>query len=362
MNYIGSKLRLINFLEESIKSVVDENCETFCDLFAGTGIVGQHFKKLGYEITANDLQYYSYVLNRHLIVNNDFLKFDNLLQIIPGLSEIDTNNRHIAVCDYLNNIPKISGFVYNNYCSGGTINSEFTRLYFSDINGLICDSIRIKIEDWKNESLINEDEYFFLLASLIESVDKKANTTSVYGAFLKNIKKSAGETVKLEPLPIIQSSKNNKVFNKDANILIREINPDILYLDPPYNNRVYGDNYHVLETIARYDNPEIKGVTGNRKNKTLSKFSRKSEVKKAFKDMIENANAKYIFVSYNNEGLLSLEEIKEIMSTKGEYGLFTKEYQRYKSDVNKKKEDGHNINRNYDDVKTYEYLHYVKCG
>jgi len=362
MNYIGSKLRLLNFLDESITSIVGDDCKSFCDLFAGTGIVGQHFKKLGYEVISNDLQYYSYVLNRHLIVNNDYLKFSNLTKIIPTLSDTNIKDKSKIVCNYLNNLPKTNGFVYDNYCSGGTINKEFVRLYFSDINGQICDSIRIQIENWRTDSLINEDEYFFLLASLIESVDKKANTTSVYGAFLKNIKKSALDVVTLEPLGVIRSDKNNQVYNKDANVLIKEITPDILYLDPPYNNRVYGDNYHVLETIARYDNPEIKGVTGNRRDKTLSKYSRKLEVKNAFKELIENSNAKYIFVSYNNEGLLSLDEIKEVLSTKGEYGIFTKKYQRYKSDVNKKKEEGHKINRNYEDVNTFEYLHYVKCG
>ncbi len=362
MNYIGSKLRLLGFLEESIKSVVDDGCVSFCDLFAGTGIVGQHFKKLGYQIISNDLQYYSYVLNRHLIVNNDELIFSNLEKTIPLLTSVKIDEKKKVVCDYLNKIDKVEGFVFNNYASGGTINNEFVRMYFSDENARICDSIRERIESWKNDSLINENEYYFLLASLIESVDKKANTTSVYGAFLKSFKKSALDLVVLEPLEIIKSNKLNMVHNTDANKLVKDIEVDILYMDPPYNNRVYGDNYHVLETIAKYDSPQIKGVTGNRVNKTLSKYSRKTDVKKAFTDLIENANAKYIFVSYNNEGLLSLEEIKKIMSTKGEYGLLTKEYQRYKSDVNKKKEDGHNINRNYEDVKIYEYLHYVKYG
>ena len=362
MNYIGSKLRLIKFLEESITNVVGTDCVSFCDLFAGTGVVGQHFKKLGYQVISNDLQYYSYVLNRHLITNSVDLNFTNLEEVIPTLSETKPEMKTKVVCEYLNNINKTEGFIFKNYASGGTINKEFVRMYFSDENAKLCDSVRMEIELWKNNSYINEDEYYFLLASLIESVDKKANTTSVYGAFLKHLKKSASDIVVLEPLEIIKSDKDNKVYNKDANQLVKEIEVDILYLDPPYNNRVYGDNYHVLETIAKYDNPKIKGVTGNRVEKTLSKYSRKSEVKKAFKELIENANAKYIFVSYNNEGLLTLDEIKEIMSVKGEYGLVVKEYQRYKSDVNKKKELGDNINRNYDDVKIFEYLHYVKCG
>ena len=78
LNYIGSKLSLLKFLEDSINKVVDKNCKTFCDLFAGTGIVGSYFKRKGYKIIANDIQYYSYVLNRHYIGNHKELNFDKL--------------------------------------------------------------------------------------------------------------------------------------------------------------------------------------------------------------------------------------------------------------------------------------------
>ncbi len=353
MNYIGSKFRLLDFLETSIKSVDGDKEYIFCDLFSGTGIVGSHFKKLGYQIISNDLQYYSYVLNRHLIVNNNLFEFENLYQIIPELINCEIENKSKIVCDYLNNLPLVEGFVYNNYASGGTVNEQHVRLYFSDENAKICDTSRIKIEEWKSNNLINENEYFFLLSSIIESVDKKANTTSVYGAYLKSFKKSALDRVTIEPIQIVLSDKSNVVYNKDSNQLVKEIECDIMYLDPPYNNRVYGDNYHLLETIAKYDNPEIVGKTGNRKQKTLSKYSRKREVKEAFTDLIQNCNCKFIFLSYNNEGLLSLKEIEDIMSKKGEYGVFIKKYQRYKSD----KDDA----RNHKVIETFEYLHYVKC-
>lgn len=354
MNYIGSKLRLLDFLETSIKSVVGDDHYVFCDLFSGTGTVGTHFKKIGYEIVSNDLQYYSYVLNRHLVGNNELFEFKKLFPIISNLESTNIENRPKIVCDFLNELPMIEGFVYSNYASGGTINNEHVRLYFSDENAKICDTIRVKIKEWKEKDLINENEYFFLLSSLIESVDEKANTTSVYGAFLKSFKKSALNKVIVKPIEIIQSNKENKVYNKDSNVLVKEIECDIMYLDPPYNNRVYGDNYHVLETIARYDNPAVVGKTGNRKQKTISKYSRKREVKQAFTELIENCKCKYIFLSYNNEGLLSLKEIEEIMSKRGEYGVFTKKYQRYKSD----KDDA----RNHKEIETFEYLHYVKCG
>ena len=111
MNYIGSKLSLLKFLEESINKVVDpakngagKNCRVFCDLFAGTGIVGSYFKRKGYKIIANDIQYYSYVLNRHYIGNHKELNFTKLTKEIAGLKNIDLKNRKKFVCEFLSDL------------------------------------------------------------------------------------------------------------------------------------------------------------------------------------------------------------------------------------------------------------------
>jgi len=353
MNYIGSKYSLLSFLEESINTVIDGDCSVFCDLFAGTGIVGSHFKDKGYCIIANDIQYYSYVLNRHYIGNQTELEFEKLRIVIPGIEY--SLNKSIFVCDYLSQLEGVEGFVFNNYCDGGTSRGKIQRQYFSDENGKKCDAIRVTIEKWKNEGLINEDEYFFLLASLLESIDKYANTASVYGAFLKKLKKTAQKTFKLEPAKLITNDQEHQVYNEDINTLLKRITGDVLYLDPPYNHRQYATNYHLLETIAKYDNPVIHGKTGLREYaKQKSLYCSRNKVKAAFKDLILNSNVKYIFLSYNNEGLLSLDEIKEIMSLRGKYGFFTKDYNRFKADKDQ--------NREYKSDRTLEYLHYVICS
>jgi adenine-specific DNA-methyltransferase len=155
------------------------------------------------------------------------------------------------------------------------------------------------------------------LASLIEAIDKVANTASVYGAFLKHLKKSAQKSMKLSPVELFENDNEHDIFNEDINNLIEHTNHDVVYLDPPYNHRQYSGNYHILETIAKYDNPVIKGKTGMRECKTQkSKYCSRSDVKKAYFDLIFNIKAKYIFLSYNDEGLMSLEDIKEIMSTR----------------------------------------------
>jgi adenine-specific DNA-methyltransferase len=112
-------------------------------------------------------------------------------------------------------------------------------MYFTDENAKKCDAIRKKIEDWKKEEKITENEYYFLLASLIESIDKVANTASVYGAFLKKFKKSALNPLILQPADFYLNDNEHKVFNEDINKLIVESSHDVVYLDPPYNHRQY---------------------------------------------------------------------------------------------------------------------------
>ena len=354
MNYIGSKLSLLEFLEESIIKVAGKDSRVFCDLFAGTGAVGAYFKKKGFSVIANDIQYYSYVLNKHYIENHHLLTFAGLETEIHGLASSKPEEKSEIACSYLSNLNGIDGFIYNNFCLGGTEGKEHERQYFSDENGRRCDAIRQQIEEWKKESKITENEYFFLLTSLLESIDKYANTASVYGAFLKQLKKSAQKPLVLKPALTIINDQEHKVFNKDINEVVGNVEGDILYLDPPYNQRQYATNYHLLETIAKYDNPQLFGKTGLRDyKKEKSLYCSRSSVKKAFKDLITNAKSKYIFLSYNNEGLMTLSDIKEIMETRGKYGYFTKEYARFKADIDE--------NRDFAANKTLEYLHYVVC-
>ena len=332
MNYIGSKYKLSSWIETKITKVVKDDLsqKIFCDIFAGTGIVGRKFKTKVKQVIANDFEYYSYVLNRNYIGNHTAIE--------------DAND----LIEELNNLPlREDGFIYCNYCFG----SGSGRQYFSDENGKKIDTMRQAIEKWKEQGKIDEDRYYFLLASLIESADKVANTASVYGAFLKKLKKSAQKELVLEPAEFEINCNTHKVFNEDSNKLIQDIEGDILYLDPPYNQRQYGANYHLLNTIAEYKYFKPNGKTGLPDYKR-SAYCKRGEVVKVFRELIKNAKFKYIFLSYNNEGLMSLDDVKKIFKEFGKYDLIETNYQRFKADKTE--------NRNHKADKTVEYLHILE--
>lgn len=330
MNYIGSKHKLSSFIFETVTDVCGKELsnKTFCDLFAGTGIVGRNFKPHVKQVIANDVEYYSFVLNRNYIGNHISFEYEEFI-------------------NELNALKGKKGFIFENYSEGG----KAGRNYFTSENGQKIDAVRIQIEEWKKTSQISENKFFFLLASLLESADKVANTASVYGAYLKHIKTSAAKSLVIKPAVFQQTTNSHQVFQQDSNELIKKIEGDILYLDPPYNARQYGANYHLLNTIAKYDTFVPKGKTGLREY-YKSDWCKTGEVIKSFGELIENAQFPYIFLSYNNEGLMGQKEVQAVMERFGKYTLKTKKYQRFKADKTE--------NRNHKASKTFEYLHILE--
>lgn len=331
MNYIGSKNKLSDFIVATIqKETGDTLAETvFCDLFAGTGIVGRAFKPLVKKVISNDLEHYSYVLNCHYIKNSTEFK---------GIQK---------KLDTLNQLEGVSGFITNHYSELGIAK----RNYFSVANAQKIDAIRLKLNEWLESKKINKATFHFMLASLIEAADKVANTASVYGAYLKKLKVTAQKKIELTVPHYDLTNQKNEVFQEDGNTLIKKISGDILYLDPPYNHRQYGSNYHLLTTITKYDQFNPKGKTGMR-SYSRSAYCKKKVVALTFENLIKEAQFSYVFLSYNNEGLMTPEEIKTIMSKYGNYSLATKEYQRFKADNNE--------NRIHKADSTVEYLHILK--
>lgn len=334
MRFIGNKENLV----EKISQIMQQNNikgGSFFDFFAGTGNVGKYFKKLDYQIYSSDLLYFSYVLQEAYIVNNRDPLFDNLLNKINVKNNSLFSTPLLLVIDYLNHIEPVEGFVFENYTPGGTSHLEIPRMYFSDGNGKKIDAIRQQIESWKNDKLINSNEYFILLACLIESCPFYANITGVYAAFQKKWDTRATKKFILRPIEIILNKKENFSHNKNSVDLLDDIRADIFYLDPPYNQRQYAPNYHLLETIAKYDSPIIKGVAGLRSYENQkSNFCNSTKALNELSKIARDGNFKTLVLSYNSEGIMPQDKI---LSTLGEYGnveLFEFEYLRFKSNNN----------------------------
>jgi adenine-specific DNA-methyltransferase len=351
MRYYGCKEKLLDFIAKGVYETGINHGSIFCDLFTGTTAVAKYFKKKGYTVYANDFLNFSYCLAKAYIESKKYPSFSGLREIIPGLNSSIAVNR---VVEYLNCLKPINGFIYKNYCPGGTQNLDCQRMYFTDINGKKIDAIRTTIEEWRRCGKITDNEFYILLASLIEAIPYVANISGNYAAYLKHWDPRTRKILRLK-VPEISFNKNcNKAYQKDANILIRNIRSDILYLDPPYNGRQYAANYFLLELIAEgwFDNkPQIYGKTGMRSyNDQKSKFCQKSEVFEVFADIISSANTRYILLSYNDEGLLTEDEIISILNKRGNVKVFRKIHRRYRS-----------INQDSSDRQTvYEKLYFVK--
>lgn len=334
MRYIGNKNKILNYIETLIidKKINNENY-TFCDAFSGTATVGNYFKDK-FKIIANDNLYASYVISQAKL-NTPDLKFEKL-----GVDPFKLFNDKNKI---------LKGFIYNNYSPGGS-----ERQYFSSENAGRIDYIRTKIEKWYNDEKLSKDEYYYLIACLLESVSKVANVAGVYGAYLKMWDSRAlkpMQFIKVEQLKQ-ESLYENEVYNKNIEELINYISGDILYLDPPYTKNQYSVQYHLLETIALYDNPELKGKTGARNTShQTSKFSKDGEVHIEFEKIIAKAKFKYIIMSYSSDGIMSKEYIENVMKRYGKAETFEFRKFNYKQYLNFKAEK---------DEEHCEYLFFIE--
>jgi adenine-specific DNA-methyltransferase len=332
LNYIGSKKTLLPFLDYVIFSNIEPNLQnlTFGDLFSGTGVVGDYFSKKGFSVISNDTEKYAYVVNRASLKSSYSNKLKKLI-------------------DSFNEMEGVNGLLHKHYSPHGD------RMFFTEENAKKADVIRIRIENLRESKDINENEYYFLLASLIQSLDKVANTTSVYGAFLKQFKTSASKSLIIIPIHQLKNINKNKVYKSDIldekSVLLKSTEKiDVIYLDPPYVPRQYGANYCPLNFLVEYnENIEIRGKTGLY-DYYKSPFASKTKAKKGFEDMFEILTLKCdnIFLSYNDSGILSLDEMVNIMKKYGDVTTYKYSYKKFQA-VKSRGGD------------TVEYIHYLKC-
>lgn len=337
MRYIGSKKLLLPEIKKMVDKHTDGSEEVFLDLFAGTNVVANYFKQF-YTVYSNDMLFFSYVNAKATIENNSKPSFSKLIQ--AGISSPMTYLQNLEVND------ETAGYYEVAYSPTGEAN------YLSVHNAKKLDIIRSQIESWKNQNLLTEHEYYYLLSSLIESLPFISNTTGTYGAFLKHWDKRSLNDLELQDFTIFDNSKQNKAFNEDANKLVQKVKADIVYIDTPYNSRQYASNYHLLENVARNEHPTLKGITKIFDWKNLkSDYATKGKALAAMRDLIQNINSTHIILSYNNEGIISEEDLTNILkefSVNGIVDIKKIPYRKYQSK---------NVSKN---KKIYELLFYIQ--
>ncbi len=311
--YIGSKYNLLDFIAGVVAEQAPE-ARRMADPFAGSGVVAYHFASRGWEVLAGDYLYHNYLALRCFLGGR------------PGEIDWDRTARLIGELDGLR--PE-QGYCYH----------EFGDSYFTQENAGRIDAIRERIARWRRSGRIGEQEEAVLLTSLLYAADKVANTCGQYDAFLKHLGATPYsqkgthlvDMMVYKPLelglPHVVESTGSRAICADADQVIGEIETDLLYLDPPYNQRQYVDNYHVLENIARWERPVLHGKTRKfDRDRLKSPYSRRRTATEHLTRLLRLAQARHILLSYNNEGIVPDEAILEALEARGEVKVYTREY------------------------------------
>ena len=299
--YIGCKQKLVDWIFDIIKENTS-GIKTGTDIFAGTGVITKKMLQLYPNVMMNDTLYSNHIIYKAFFGNSEWSKE----KIANKISEYNSLN------------PKE---INDNYFS-----VNFGGKYFDYDKAKLIGFIREDIENSKSE--LTEKEYAILLATLIYNIDKTANTLGHFEAYIK-------KPIKPTPLKLklidVQQFSNLQIFQEDSNELARSIKSDLVYIDPPYNSRQYSRFYHVYETLVKWDKPVLSGVAMKPPAENMSKYCT-SQVPKAFSDLIENLDAKYLAVSYNNtynsksgslRNHITIKQIDEILSRKGNVEKFS---------------------------------------
>ena len=322
LRFIGNKTNLLEFIDKSLRDNID-NITSVADVFAGSGSVAKHFKRNNKLIFSNDILKFSYVLQRAYIQINSPKQISSVKKSYEFINE-------------LNHVKPMKSFFYEQFAPTNSKNSKYNRNYLSEENAGILDSAIFKLKSWEKEEVINEDLYFYLLASIIEAIPYVSNIAGTYGAFLKKDDPRKLKKINFLIPEIIPSSENNKAFNLDSLEFLNHIKTDLVYFDPPYNSRQYAPNYHLLERVAiqDYNVPTSKTGLHDYKNQK-SDWCFKSKVQGVFKENLDTAincsNSKYILMSYNSEGLLSKEFIIDTFQKYGILKLDSIKYPRFRN-------------------------------
>ena len=302
IKYLGSKRTLIPVLTQLGAA---SGAKTALDLFTGTTRVAQAFKKLGMEVTASDVASYAECFGK------TWIELDG--------SSVNQTELALALAD-LNSLPGKAGYFTQKFC--------IEARYFQPKNGERVDAIREKIETEYRDSWL----YYPLLTSLILAADRVDSTTGIQMAFLKGWASRSGNELDLRDPELLPGTGHS--VRGDALEIARDLPAvDLAYLDPPYNQHRYFSNYHVWESLVRWDKPETYGIANKRIDARdaamKSPFNSKKTMAKALDKLVGDLNCDTMVLSYNNESWLSRSDLLDIAGTRGHVEILDFDFKRY---------------------------------
>ncbi len=362
MRYIGNKTRLLPFLLDGMAELGVEG-HTACDPFSGTASVGRALKQRGWRVHSGDVMALSYAFQVARVALDRTPRFPGGILGAPSPDRTVSQRRILTA---LGELQPVHGFISEHYSPAGSAARAHGRMYFTPDNAGRIDAVRDRIAAWSADGRIGEDHVQLLLASLLQAADRVANTTGVYASFVKSWQPNARRLLELRALRPI-APPNHFARGCTAHLgtaeqtLERAGSLDLVYLDPPYNERQYPGYYHLPELLARgWDPPPtLRGKTGLIPDDELrSDWCRKGKCEEALRRVLASADARHVLLSYNDEGLIPPSRIEEILREGGEpdsYRRLGHSYRRYRSDA-----DG--PDRRYRGDRVREWLHYVRRG
>jgi len=275
---------------------------TFCDPFGGIGTVGAHFKSAGYQVHTGDQLQFAKCFQVARIQCSRVPRFAALCQEL-------TLNGWREVFAYLNELAPVEGWFQNEFA--------VKRSFFSPLNAGKVEAVRRCIRHWEVHNLIKGTEREYLLACLINSADRVANTAGTYYAFLKDWHRKAKQNFEMTPI-IPASGQPGKAFLGDALELVGSGEFDVVYLDPPYNERCYAGYYHLPEFMASGASwKKLHGLSGISRSGVRSAFNSKSTAADALGELVRSAHFRLLVFHYSDDGLITPREAKQILSTRG---------------------------------------------
>jgi adenine-specific DNA-methyltransferase len=235
-------------------------------------------------------------------------------------------------------------------------------MYFTTSNATRIDAVREQLDEWRDARLISDAERYVLLASLLEALDAVANTTGVYAAYVKSWQSNALRPLRLRPPDMTTGTGLAcRALQGDINTLSGKLgSADILYLDPPYNSRQYSGYYHIPELVATGWSggaPTLRGKTGLIDDSDKrSPWSRRGKCVAALNTLLDNVDARFVLMSYNSEGIIPEDAIRDAFQVRGVNGTFRvheRDYARYRSDRDR-------IDRRYKGSRVSERIYFVE--